>query len=271
MSNLVISYEIILFLILIFSIIIINILVIEKQNNQILKTSNTIKKILKLNSNTNFMIQDYNSIVFKKRTKTLALFRNIKPNTVVLHNIEHNVNRLKFNIETMIINLHKYNDYINEFNTIECEIESSVLSETKYSLKKYIKIEKRVKEKIKLNDIFSITLTVVGLYCSPKGRNCYEQKWVYAANDLVEIYDLYLNHTKQKNQIQMERLKMSTGLRYDILKRDNFKCVICGMSAQDGVKLHVDHIVPVSKGGKSEVNNLQTLCERCNLGKSNKI
>ena len=64
---------------------------------------------------------------------------------------------------------------------------------------------------------------------------------------------------------------MTDSLRYDVLKRDGFKCQICGASAQDGATLHVDHIIPVSKGGKTEMSNLQTLCDRCNLGKSNKL
>ncbi|MCM1266209.1 MAG: HNH endonuclease [Candidatus Gastranaerophilales bacterium] len=57
-------------------------------------------------------------------------------------------------------------------------------------------------------------------------------------------------------------------MRYNILKRDGFKCVICGRSKADGAKLHVDHIKPVSKGGKTEESNLRTLCDMCNLGKS---
>ncbi len=61
-------------------------------------------------------------------------------------------------------------------------------------------------------------------------------------------------------------------LRLKILNRDNFRCVFCGKSpATDiGTKLHIDHIVPFSKGGKSTLENLQTLCEECNLGKSNR-
>ncbi len=55
------------------------------------------------------------------------------------------------------------------------------------------------------------------------------------------------------------------------MRRDGFKCQICGSTAKDGVKLHVDHIIPVSKGGKTEPKNLRTLCDRCNLGKSDKI
>lgn len=64
---------------------------------------------------------------------------------------------------------------------------------------------------------------------------------------------------------------MSDSLRYDVLARDGFKCVICGATVEDGVKLHVDHIIPISKGGKTEIDNLRTLCDRCNLGKSDKI
>ena len=67
-----------------------------------------------------------------------------------------------------------------------------------------------------------------------------------------------------------QRRLMTDSLRYDIMRRDGFRCQLCGSTAQDGVKLHVDHVIPVSKGGKTELPNLRTLCERCNLGKSNK-
>ena len=52
-----------------------------------------------------------------------------------------------------------------------------------------------------------------------------------------------------------------------------YKCCICGASpAKDpSVELHVDHIVPWSKGGETTIENLQTLCSRCNLGKSDSI
>lgn len=75
---------------------------------------------------------------------------------------------------------------------------------------------------------------------------------------------------RRKEAIRQERSKLSASLRYDVLKRDNFRCTICGRSAADGVTLHVDHIKPVSKGGKTEMSNLRTLCDYCNLGKSDK-
>lgn len=65
----------------------------------------------------------------------------------------------------------------------------------------------------------------------------------------------------------------SLRLRYKILKRDNFSCVNCGASPakNPSVELHIDHIIPWSKGGLTEIGNLQTLCQKCNLGKSNLI
>lgn len=58
-------------------------------------------------------------------------------------------------------------------------------------------------------------------------------------------------------------------LRFRILKRDNYRCRLCGISARDGeqVRLEVDHITPRSKGGTDDPSNLWTLCFACNRGK----
>jgi 5-methylcytosine-specific restriction endonuclease McrA len=60
-------------------------------------------------------------------------------------------------------------------------------------------------------------------------------------------------------------------IRYEALVRDGGKCCACGRTAKNGVVLHVDHIKPRSKFPELqfELHNLQTLCEDCNIGKSN--
>lgn len=60
-------------------------------------------------------------------------------------------------------------------------------------------------------------------------------------------------------------------LRFKVMQRDNFKCKSCGQSPAKNpeVELHVDHVVPWSKGGETVYENLQTLCSKCNLGKGN--
>ncbi|WP_354475111.1 HNH endonuclease [Marisediminicola sp. UYEF4] len=62
---------------------------------------------------------------------------------------------------------------------------------------------------------------------------------------------------------------MTDRVRSAIMRRDNYPCRMCGASRVDGTKLHVDHMRPVSRDGLTEESNLQTLCEACNLGKSN--
>jgi 5-methylcytosine-specific restriction endonuclease McrA len=60
-------------------------------------------------------------------------------------------------------------------------------------------------------------------------------------------------------------------LRFIVMRRDNFKCRMCGRSpaTDPGTELHVDHIKAWANGGETVLENLQTLCSKCNLGKSN--
>lgn len=69
-----------------------------------------------------------------------------------------------------------------------------------------------------------------------------------------------------------DRRSIRLGLRWQVFNRDRFKCVACGASpATDPTcVLHVDHIVPYSRGGKTTPDNLRVLCEKCNLGKGNR-
>lgn len=87
-------------------------------------------------------------------------------------------------------------------------------------------------------------------------------------NDLFaeETNDIQIVKHKTKRDINLR-------LRFRVMQRDNFKCCICGSSpAKDNsVELHIDHIIPWSKGGETVIDNLQTLCSKCNLGKSDLI
>jgi hypothetical protein len=67
------------------------------------------------------------------------------------------------------------------------------------------------------------------------------------------------------------RRSINWRLRWLVMRRDNFKCIECGRSpaTSTSVVLHVDHRVPWSKGGETLLDNLQTLCSVCNIGKSN--
>lgn len=63
---------------------------------------------------------------------------------------------------------------------------------------------------------------------------------------------------------------LSLRKRFFVLKRDNFTCRMCGANGV-GVKLEVDHIIPVAKGGSDALDNLHTLCFECNRGKRDSV
>lgn len=107
-------------------------------------------------------------------------------------------------------------------------------------------------------------------YTSLMGRNSYSRRKEYTFDEMIRMYETALKRREIKNTAEYQRRQVTPSLRYDILKRDHFRCVLCGRSQEDGIKLHVDHIIPVSKGGKTVPSNLRTLCDECNLGKRDK-
>ena len=70
-----------------------------------------------------------------------------------------------------------------------------------------------------------------------------------------------------------DRRDIPLGLRFRVFHRDRFKCVICGDHPARNAEcvLHVDHIRPWSRGGKTQEDNLRTLCGTCNVGRGNRF
>ena len=83
----------------------------------------------------------------------------------------------------------------------------------------------------------------------------------------VSVGESSIVRPKQHNRGSREP---SLRLRFLVMRRDRFSCCHCGASpAKDSkVELHVDHVRPWAEGGLTTLENLQTLCARCNLGKS---
>lgn len=122
-----------------------------------------------------------------------------------------------------------------------------------------------------LNDFIVISI-LKGHFQGNKG---YQLEILPSFNKLDYIYtgkeeeDVNENLPTKVKENKSKR-NIPIGIRYKILKRDAFKCVACGRGVNDNIKLHIDHIVPYSLGGLTEISNLKTLCSDCNIGKSNK-
>ena len=107
-------------------------------------------------------------------------------------------------------------------------------------------------------------------------------------NRLEQFKEFYLAFKNTENDIETEESEeedfdssripeldsysfVRAGKWWGVLARDKWKCLSCGGSSrEDGVLLEVDHIIPRSKGGSDDMSNLQTLCKKCIIGKSNR-
>jgi len=93
----------------------------------------------------------------------------------------------------------------------------------------------------------------------------------------VNSQEVSENTTNELTSFEKQRPRTSRDpslrLRFLVMRRDSFKCQHCGKSpaTHTNVELHLDHVVPWSKGGETTFDNLRTLCGDCNLGKANLI
>lgn len=91
----------------------------------------------------------------------------------------------------------------------------------------------------------------------------------YYNSRIIRYMKIVMKRTKPNKNPNREPISGRT--RVNVLERDEYTCQMCGAKVEDGVKLHIDHIIPVSKGGTNEIDNLQVLCHKCNLAKTNRM
>lgn len=110
-------------------------------------------------------------------------------------------------------------------------------------------------------------------YVSPAGKS--EKKFDVVIDDKItsQIVSEISSKLNKNEYTKSQRNAMTKDLREAIKKRDNYTCCICGNSVlkEPNLLLEVDHIIPVAKGGKTQADNLQTLCWRCNRSKGQDI
>ena len=101
---------------------------------------------------------------------------------------------------------------------------------------------------------------IEALFTEPKDKKD-KEKW--AEHYLKEI------ERKTRKTRETKRKPIPASLRHEVFKRDDYTCQECGNTRKE-TALEVDHIVPVSQRGTDELDNLRTLCLRCNRDKGNR-
>lgn len=168
---------------------------------------------------------------------------------------------------------HKRMDYLVKYFGFSINTESlksiQCIYDTQKKVEDYVK-DSPLKKRILINDVtpcFSMT------YISPSGRKTRTSYFDFTVNEVARLYDDSKNLLSKQKSTKYQRSAMTSQIRESVLQRDNWTCQKCGNSVyrEPNLLLEVDHIIPISKGGKTEPNNLQTLCWRCNRSKSDKL
>lgn len=237
-------------------------------NSHLAKYENTSQHNYKRNRNVKSLNKDnvHNaSLAVVRRAsedpvKYLCKYFNIKPTEENLNQLEEigtNISRLENAVSNLEQRKHRL---VEEFNPPEF-----ILLHFKDELIKKLDVD--------IPDIEIEYTKYIFEYVSPGGNS--SQKTTITFNSkTIEAVEEYINEKiKYRKSAKAQRALMTNSLRNWIKERDDFTCQYCGASTyeQDLLLLEIDHIIPVSKGGLTTTENLQTLCWKCNRSKSDKV
>lgn len=96
---------------------------------------------------------------------------------------------------------------------------------------------------------------------------------IFNLDNLEKFINYLSEHIKWRKSVEGQRALMTPRLRAFIKERDDYTCLMCKNTTEiePNLLLEIDHIIPLSKGGITEEDNLQTLCWKCNRSKGAKI
>lgn len=188
-----------------------------------------------------------------------------------------------FNIKADEAHLEQFEETLNNFEAVEAgktglkneekKIIDSVAHEIPFLIRKF---SRKLPQKLGFNkvDLSESYFPVYKFqYVSSGGNASMDTTVVMNIENLNAMVNYLNDRIKWKKSAAGQRALMTSSLRKKILARDGFKCRSCGANIKDepNLLLEVDHIIPVSKGGMTTEDNLQTLCWRCNRSKGAKI
>lgn len=237
------------------------------QNSIYLKNLQTINTRYTFFPNLNFdQSYTYDNEVF---------FNSISCSDYLIYQLQYISRPILTQINKIKHNSQQYSKYLDELNAIKqygqfsCPIRNLKLNKLKKTELKII-----ANQTLCPHIYFSLKVT---LYCTTINGKIYNAKsQIFSAEDIIfftkqlnnKTGNFYNDRQLWESLCRVERGKVSNRMRFSIYKRDGYKCRKCGISGKS-VQLEIDHIIPVSKGGKSTYDNLQTLCHKCNLEKGN--
>ena len=189
-----------------------------------------------------------------------------------------------FNIKETEESLNQFEEILNNFSAAEegkellVDYRESILDSIAYDIPWLIRklFPKKLERELGFNEFEfdEFYFPVFSFRYISAGGNSGNQYDVVLDMPMLERFVNYLSDKVQfRNSIAGQRQLMTPKLRRYIIERDNYTCQNCGNTteAEPNLLLEVDHIIPLSRGGMTTVENLQTLCWKCNRHKGAKL
>ncbi len=244
----------------------------NKYRNFVLKHSSAIMTLNEIN-------ERYHFAVVKNQMMTNSYdnenyYGNISPKDYLTYQLIYMQKTILKKIndaDSNKVKLEKYEKEVVE----KCLFNSFDTDQLPKNLKKLQKTEKKVFKKLILTPRTSFLLIIRLELTTLRGHHICskEQKFdIKTIKSLIgrvnnKVGGFYQDREIWDSITRVERGKVSNRLRFRVYARDGHRCVKCGSTRN----LEIDHIIPIAKGGKTTINNLQTLCHRCNMKKGTDI
>ena len=253
--------------------IIIPVCVIHARDKKfVLQHSKALKQLDVINNSYHF-----NNIVLYDMSHSYDnenFYENISPEDYLIYQLVYMQGKISKQINNARGNRIMFEKYKEEVAE-KCKLGFFDVDELPGKKENLLKIEKSIFESKKKSPITGYS---VGVHLELRNMNDVYQDSKGARFSMSEICYL-IDRVNDKNGdfyndreiwdaiCRVERGKVTNRMRFAIYDRDGRRCRKCGRRTDD---LEIDHIVPIAKGGKSTMDNLQTLCPRCNKEKGNK-
>ncbi len=202
-------------------------------------------------------------------------YNEISPKDYLIYQLMYEKNKVKEDIVKTIDNLHMYEMYTYDLEELK-KLDPFDQPNNKYIVLLTKKIIEKKFQALVLKPTIEFKIVVIVQQTTINGHPVALKKAVFDVLEIEDIiarlndktYDRFNDHEIWNSLCKVERGKVSNKMRFSIYDRDGHRCRKCGRFTND---LEIDHIIPISKGGKSTYDNLQTLCRSCNQQKSNYI
>ena len=242
----------------------------------VLKHSRAISILDEINEKYEF--KDISPMEFSHSYDNKDFYSSISQKDYLIYQLAYHKKEAMENIKAASSNRFIYEKYQNEIlrrcvpgDFGEAELLRSVSKLKKTEIKQLKRIRQYPQTEFFI-DVFLTLTKINGSVVTSAGERFDEEE----IKEVIERLghksgDFYLDPEIWDAICRVERGRVSNKMRFAIYRRDGYRCRKCGRRDNGRRILEIDHIYPISKGGKSTYDNLQTLCYQCNMEKSNTV